>query len=168
MKKAARNLVLLVAMAATIGCDRATKHLAGVHLAGWPQRTYLGGAVRLAYVRNAGGFLGMGADLPARPRTVAITIGTGVLLFVLGIGLWRGGWGRAEAVGLGLVWAGGASNLADRLLQGSVPDFMNVGIGPLRTGIFNVADLAITLGVLLCLWHGPWRTRRPPSPVQSG
>ena len=42
--------------------------------------------------------------------------------------------------------AGGASNLADRIIYGMVIDFMNVGIGPLRTGIFNVADMAIMLG----------------------
>ena len=35
----------------------------------------------------------------------------------------------------------------DRLIHGSVVDFLNVGIGPVRTGVFNVADVAIMLGV---------------------
>ena len=42
---------------------------------------------------------------------------------------------------------GGASNWVDRVVRGSVIDFINVGYGPLRTGIFNVADVAIMLGV---------------------
>ena len=50
-------------------------------------------------------------------------------------------------VGLALYFAGGASNLVDRVMRGSVIDFLNVGVGPLRTGIFNVADMAILLGV---------------------
>ena len=50
-----------------------------------------------------------------------------------------------------LFLAGGASNWIDRALQGSVVDFLNVGIGPLRTGIFNVADVGVMLGAFLLL-----------------
>jgi signal peptidase II len=45
--------------------------------------------------------------------------------------------------------AGGTSNLVDRIARGNVVDFMNVGIGSLRTGIFNVADVALMVGVVL-------------------
>jgi signal peptidase II len=55
-------------------------------------------------------------------------------------------------VGLALYFAGGASNLVDRVMRGSVIDFLNVGVGPLRTGIFNVADMAILLGVGIFLF----------------
>ena len=48
--------------------------------------------------------------------------------------------------GLTLFVAGGASNWIDRIMRGSVVDFLNVGVGPVRTGIFNVADVAIVLG----------------------
>jgi len=47
------------------------------------------------------------------------------------------------------VFAGGISNLIDRILWGSVVDFMSVGVGPLRTGIFNVADVAVMIGIAL-------------------
>jgi signal peptidase II len=56
-------------------------------------------------------------------------------------------WSGTQLFGLGLVFAGGASNLVDRISRGSVIDFMNVGLGGLRTGIFNVADVAILVGV---------------------
>ena len=39
--------------------------------------------------------------------------------------------------------------MVDRVVRGSVIDFMNVGVGPLRTGIFNVADMAILAGVAI-------------------
>jgi signal peptidase II len=50
--------------------------------------------------------------------------------------------------------AGGASNLVDRIIYGMVIDFMNVGIGSLRTGIFNVADMAIMLGAGVLVIEG--------------
>jgi len=53
-------------------------------------------------------------------------------------------------VALALLAGGGTSNLLDRLLyDGRVTDFLNVGIGSLRTGIFNLADMAIMAGALL-------------------
>ncbi len=48
-----------------------------------------------------------------------------------------------------MFFAGGVSNWIDRLLGGSVVDFLNVGIGWMRTGVFNVADVAIMLGIAL-------------------
>lgn len=48
------------------------------------------------------------------------------------------------------MFSGGASNLFDRATNdGAVVDFLNVGVGPVRTGIFNIADMAILLGALL-------------------
>jgi signal peptidase II len=52
-----------------------------------------------------------------------------------------------------LVIGGGMSNFIDRLLYGGyVVDFLNVGIGSVRTGIFNVADVFIVTGVLLLVF----------------
>lgn len=57
---------------------------------------------------------------------------------------------RPSVTAWSLVLSGGIGNLLDRLLHdGGVIDFMNVGIGSLRTGIFNVADVCITIGVSL-------------------
>jgi signal peptidase II len=54
-------------------------------------------------------------------------------------------------IGAMLFLAGGASNLLDRIMHGTVVDFMNVGVGSLRTGIFNVADVALMIGVALMI-----------------
>ena len=62
-------------------------------------------------------------------------------------------------VGLVLFLAGGASNLIDRVAFGSVIDFLNIGLGPFRTGIFNVADVAIMAGVAILLFEG-YRSQR--------
>ncbi len=53
---------------------------------------------------------------------------------------------------IALVVGGGLSNLIDRLVnEGRVVDFMQLGIGPLRTGVFNVADVAIMGGLAVML-----------------
>jgi signal peptidase II len=74
---------------------------------------------------------------------------TGVLLLGLTLVAVRARWQGARLFGAALFVAGGASNWVDRLVTGSVIDFINIGIGPLRTGIFNVADVAIMTGVAL-------------------
>ena len=51
-----------------------------------------------------------------------------------------------------MVSGGGLSNLIDRVTQGgNVTDFLNVGAGPIRTGIFNCADMALMLGVAILI-----------------
>jgi len=54
--------------------------------------------------------------------------------------------------GLALMVGGGGSNLFDRIMNnGRVVDFVMLNLGPLATGVFNAADVAITLGVVLFL-----------------
>jgi signal peptidase II len=148
------RLVLLVAVVSTIGCDRVTKHVALASLADGQVRSFLSDTIRLQYVENTGGFLGLGAELPATVRTTVFTAMTGAVLLGMGVVAWRYRWRGWLLAGTWLLLAGGASNWVDRVLRGSVVDFMNVGVGPLRTGIFNVADVAILLGVAIIAWTG--------------
>jgi len=142
--------VLLLALA-TIGCDRVSKHVAQSILADEPRQSFLGDTVRLEYVENTGAFLGLGAEWPARARWASFTVGNAVLLTLVVVVAVRHGWSGLSATGTVLFVSGGLSNLLDRALRGSVPDFLNVGVGPIRTGIFNVADIAIMLGVAFLL-----------------
>ena len=141
------RLVLLIAIAATIGCDRLTKHVAATTLAEAPSRSFLADTFRLEYVENTGAFLSLGADWPLAVRTAVFGVGNGLLLVALTVLAVRGRWPRRAVLGVALFVGGGASNLVDRITYGMVIDFMNVGIGSVRTGIFNVADMAIMLGV---------------------
>jgi signal peptidase II len=154
--------VLLALALLTIACDRVTKQVAEVTLAGTARRSFLGDTVRLEYVQNPGAFLSLGASLPPWARTALFTVGAGVCLILGLIASARQRWRPRAALGLTLVAAGGASNLIDRLLRGTVTDFLNLGVGGLRTGIFNVADVAIVLGALLVVSAG--EASRPGQP----
>ena len=161
------RLVLLIAIGATIGCDRVTKHVAATTLSEAPSRSFLADTFRLEYVENTGAFLGLGADWPLRVRRAVFGVGNGLLLVALAVIAMRGRWPRRALLGVALFVAGGASNLFDRITYGMVIDFMNVGIGSLRTGIFNVADMAIMLGAGILVLEGYRSDRRAP-PKGSG
>ena len=141
-----RWMTLVVAALVTIGCDRVTKHAATALLAGEPDRSYLADIVRLGYAENTGGFLSLGAEWSRSARTAVFTVATGFVLLALVLIAIRDRFAGLSTVGLVLFVAGGASNWIDRVLRGSVVDFLNVGVGPLRTGVFNIADVAIMVG----------------------
>jgi signal peptidase II len=143
------RVVLIAAGLGTIGCDRVTKHVAITALAGTPGRSYFGDTVRLAYAENAGGFLSLGATLPPGTRAIIFTVLTGLVLLALVVAAVRHRWQGWPLLGLTLFVAGGASNWIDRVMRGAVVDFLNVGVGPVRTGVFNVADVAIMAGAVI-------------------
>lgn len=151
-------VALLLVIATTIGCDRVTKHVAEETLVGMPSQSYLADTIRLELTQNPGAFLGLGADWPTGLRTAFFTGGNALLLMGLVIAAVRLRWSGPSLLGLAFFVAGGASNLADRLARGTVTDFINVGVGSLRTGIFNVADVAILLGAALVAF-GSFRSR---------
>ena len=155
MKTGVRLALLLLVIVSTVGCDRVTKHVATELLADKPAQSFLADTVRLVYAENTGGFLNLGTSLPPFARTAIFTVATGLALVLLLVAALRQKSSLWRAFGLALFFAGGLSNWIDRALSGSVVDFMNVGVGGLRTGIFNVADVAIMLGVALFLL-GEW------------
>jgi signal peptidase II len=159
------RVALLGVVTTTIGCDQVSKHLATSHLMGVPRQSFLGDSIRLQYAQNTGAFLSLGSGLPVGLRTALFTFGTAIMLAACALAIVRhrrmtGGRMTLSVLGLTLVVAGGASNLADRVLHGAVVDFLNVGLGSLRAGIFNVADMAIMTGIgLILLWTA--RQKKP-------
>jgi len=148
-----RGVLLCLLLAGTAGCDRVTKHLAITTLAGAPDQSFLADTVRLRYHENPGAFLAFGASWSPTSRALLFQFGNALSLAAAGFLAARYRWSRIGSCGFVLFIAGGLSNLADRLTIGSVIDFVNVGIGSVRTGIFNVADVAIMAGVAMVLWE---------------
>ncbi len=167
MTRVGRRVALLAVAAITVGCDRVSKHFAAATLAGEPRQSFLADTVRLEYAENAGAFLGLGADWPPAMQTAVFTVGTGLILCAMAIAAFKYPLSGPARMGLALYLAGGTSNLVDRIVRGSVIDFMNVGIGSLRTGIFNVADMAILLGVAIFVFSHRPDAREAATPTTS-
>lgn len=146
----------LLMLLGCIGCDQAAKALAKQTLASSPPITFLEGIVQLQYAENPGAFLSLGANLPAETRFLLGVVFVGLTQVALFIFLIRASdLSLSWKIGLSLFLGGGLGNLIDRIANdGHVIDFVSLGIGPLRTGIFNVADVAITAGMLIVLLGG--------------
>jgi signal peptidase II len=160
LTKIGMRLALLIVIVTTIGCDRVTKHVATQALPGKPTQSFLLDTVRIGYAENTGGFLNLGTNLPPIARTAVFTVGTGIALGALIVVAFYSRLSPLRALGLALFIAGGASNWLDRVFHGSVVDFLNIGIGWLRTGVFNVADVAIMIGAALFVLAEFRRERR--------
>jgi signal peptidase II len=136
---------------ACVGCDQVTKNVVRENIAVGYSQSFLGDSLRLMHAENPGAFLSIGASMP---QTVRVALFQGGVAIVVAVLLYFALFGReldAWAVaGFTLLAASGIGNLIDRVMQdGRVTDFLNLGIGSLRTGIFNVADVVGMLGLLL-------------------
>jgi len=149
VKSVLRYLALVCVVSGIVGCDGVSKHVVKETLAGVPMQSYFFDTVRLFYAENPGSFLSLGENLPESIRFSLFTVGAGILLLFLLLYAVRNRHSSAKVFGIGMFIAGGASNWMDRLSDGRVVDFLNVGVGPVRTGIFNVADMAILAAVVI-------------------
>ena len=126
----------------------------------------------LVYTENPGAFLSLGVTWPAGVRLVMFTVATGLLLVVAcTVLLWSHRGSHVQQIGSALIVGGGVGNLIDRLVHhGCVVDFIHLAIGPVRTGVFNLADVTITGGVLLLVARTCWGrpTSSPPDPSPYG
>jgi signal peptidase II len=122
--------------------------------------TYLNNTIRLEYAENPGAFLNFGATLSHEWRFWIFTVAISIFLLLLAVQIWRRPWNLPVTVAASLILGGGIGNIIDRVARGNVIDFLNLGIGNVRTGIFNIADVAIMAGVLLLVIHTHFQKAR--------
>ncbi|MDP9264835.1 MAG: signal peptidase II [Chloroflexota bacterium] len=144
-------LIALVAVL-VFGLDRVTKELVSTKLVLGESKEVLGDVVRISYVRNTGAAFGL---LPERTTLLSVL---SVLAVVAIVYYYRFILARSPLVAatLGMQLGGALGNLVDRLGQGYVVDFVDVGVGRLRFWAFNVADASIVLGIFavtFALWR---------------
>lgn len=154
MNRFARVLLILTVIGCCVGIDQVVKGIARHKLAGAAPIPVLGGLVILEYAENPGAFMSLGArwSLEARALTWVGLVG---LMMVIGLVYLVRSEELAlpQTVAVACVIGGGIGNLLDRLFNnGLVIDYMSLGIGRLRTGILNLADLFVTLGVVALIW----------------
>lgn len=152
MSSKKRQIAILIVIAlVVIGLDQATKALAVTYLKD-SHYSYLGDTIRLYYAENIGAWGGLGDTAPPLVRLLLLTVLPSLVLVGFMVHLLRDPNLKMIVVyALGFIVSGGTGNIIDRIRQGYVVDFMWMGIGPLGTNVFNVADMAIMLGAGLFL-----------------
>jgi len=154
MKISRRLFITAVISLFCVGCDQASKQYAANYLPKDHMDTYLYDVLRVGYTENTGAFLGMGSGLSPEHRFWLFSVFAGLLLIGLfAYLLFFKPATTASITGFALILSGGGSNLYDRIVNnGAVIDFLNIGISSLRTGIFNIADMAIMAGAVLIIF----------------
>jgi len=144
-----KALLLWCLITFSFGCDQATKQLARENLKNEDQIGYFDDTFLLIYAENPGAFYGSGSRWK-EPYKSLILIGLPVasllvlLVYALRVRM-------LQSIAFGFIIGGGFGNVFDRIMHGKVVDFLNLGVGDFRTGIFNVADMAIVFGLGLLL-----------------
>jgi signal peptidase II len=152
------KLILILSIICTVvGCDQSSKYYIKHTLEKYTTYPIVGDLFVLRYTENSGGFLGLGSGLPPDLKPVLFLIIPATVLMLLFIytlvnSIYKNVLPKIDVFGFCCLIGGGIGNLIDRTVYGGkVIDFMNFGIGELRTGILNVADLAVTLGITIII-----------------
>ena len=164
-----RGTALFAACAALIVVlDQVTKAIASARLLLGDPISLLGETVRLTLVHNTGAAFGLfpGSRVPF---IVISLVAIAVVLYLFFRETYRSALNRLL---LGCILGGAIGNLVDRARLGFVVDFIDVGMGRARWPVFNVADSAVTVGVLLLAWNlaraGRVAAPDPEDPSRAG
>lgn len=150
INRLSRNgLITLIALS-TVIIDQITKVIARNTLGPAEELSYLGNTVIFLHTENTGAFLSLGSQLPEYVRFMIFSVLVGAGLIYVTYSLIKDKTMETyETIAWAMIIGGGFGNLIDRVFRGSVTDFLNMGIGGLRTGIFNAADVAVTTGAII-------------------
>ncbi len=151
MKLSKRTLFIIVLIVVNIALDQASKIWVRASVEKGSQTEIIGNFFTLHNVENDGAFLGMGSDLnPTLKLIFLLIIPIIVLGFVVHYILKDKSLDRFSLIAFSSIVGGGLANVYDRFAYGSVTDFFHINFGGmLRTGIFNVADMSVTFGMII-------------------
>ena len=143
-----KALFIAVIIMANVGCDQLSKHIAREKLSPYQTIGLVYDHFTLTKVENTGAFLSLGTNIPGPIKFVLLSllpliVIAGSIVFIIT----KKDLDRITLIAACFIIGGGIGNIYDRLLYGSVTDFMHIGFGAVQTGIFNMADVSVMIGV---------------------
>jgi signal peptidase II len=152
--KKRRSVIILAIIFINILIDQISKFLVRVQIDEGEIVHILKESLLFIRAENTGAALGLGGNLPSNIKTIYLQIlPIIVLLYFLKTILVKTEISKPIVLGLSLAIGGAFGNIIDRVLYGSVTDFIQVNLFFLKTGIFNMGDISIIFGVLLVLFE---------------
>ena len=148
-----KKIAIIVLVLLNIGCDQISKDLVRKNVNSSDYIQVIGDNFMMTNVENTGAMLGFGNNFPPIIKNIFLKALPILVLFVLlfrilqkeHMNIWL-------IIAFAFVIGGGVGNLIDRIAYGSVTDFFQIKLGVLKTGIFNMADVSVTLGAVLILF----------------
>ena len=148
-----KRVAIVLFVFLNVGCDQISKDLVRKNVENSEYIPVIGDNFIMTNVENTGAMLGFGDNFPPIIKNIFLKALPVLVLFILlfrilqkkRMNFWL-------IIAFAFVIGGGIGNLIDRIAYGSVTDFFQIKLGVLRTGIFNMADVSVTLGALLILF----------------
>jgi signal peptidase II len=152
--KLSRNALIIVLVIINIALDQISKAIARVYIQKGEVIDVVGDVFQLYHVENKGAFLGMGSDMSDTMKLIFLLI---LPVLVLGYVIYfivkNKDLDKLSLIAFCCIVGGGIANVYDRIVYGKVTDFLHLDFGGVfRTGIFNVADMSVTTGMLILLY----------------
>jgi len=151
-KNISRLIFLSIILLLNIGCDQVSKAVVRNKIGYYEQISVIKDRFTLTKVENSGAFLSLGDNMPYILRVILLS---GLPALVLGFGLYvlfvKHNLSKNMQIALCFLIGGGIGNLYDRIVHGSVTDFMHMDFYLFQTGIFNFADISIMIGISILL-----------------
>jgi len=153
MKLSRRSFFIILTIVLTIAVDQISKIIVRTYVVPSERSNIIGTYFTLHNVENAGAFLGMGSDLSPLLKLILLLILPIVVLSFVTYHIFKDqSLDKVSVFAFASIIGGGIANVFDRVVYGSVTDFFHIDLGGVfRTGIFNMADLSVTTGMILLL-----------------
>jgi signal peptidase II len=153
-KRAFRLLLISLTIIVNIGCDQVSKKIVRKNIAPYETIEVVKDHLTLTNVENSGAFLSLGTGLTGNTRSIVLSI-LPLLAMLAGLAflIMNRQLPPFLIFAFSLIIGGGLGNVADRIVYGSVTDFLHIDFGIFQTGIFNMADVSIMAGCALILCH---------------
>lgn len=144
----AQNGISLCILVLNLGCDQISKQIVRDRVDYYEVINLIDEKFILTKVENTGAFLSIGSNFPDIIKFIFLA---GIPLLSLAFGIvylfTRRKLTILSKIALACAIGGGIGNIYDRMMFGSVTDFLHIKIGMFQTGIFNFADVSIMLGM---------------------
>lgn len=158
-----RPLLIVLILALNIGCDQVSKVIVRHKLEPYDRYTYLHNHFTIQSVENTGAFLSLGDSLSGPVKMILLNI---LPLIAVLFGVYylfkKTDLNRASTLAIILIVGGGIGNIYDRIMHGSVTDFLHIDFGIFETGVFNVADMSIMAGTFIILIKALLKKKEEP------
>lgn len=152
VKNKVRNILILLAI--VVGSDQISKYIIRRNIDYNHQINVIDNFITLTKAENTGAFLSLGDNLPRAAYTVLMIIIPLIALLIALNYLFRNtSLSKILIIGLCLIIGGGLGNIIDRIIYGSVTDFLYFNFGVFHTGIVNLADIALTTGCFILIYE---------------
>lgn len=147
-----RTIIIFTVLLSNVGCDQISKSLVRKNIEYHENIELITNHFTLTKVENSGAFLSLGTSLPAPVKLILLNI-LPLVALIAGVFflLIKTNLPKLSVIGLCFIIGGGLGNIYDRILYGSVTDFLHIDFVIFQTGIFNMADVSIMFGMFLIL-----------------